>query len=192
MGRRQLFVKFADEAETATIYTAEALRGELARLTTRSKYHSVTIAGRDALAEEEFLRAAFRNDVPLPVMLDHDGQRPEALQRLLPSLAMVQISLAGTEGKMTLERVAESLTVAANKHVAHAIAITPDDAASDAPLLRIVEQVHRASAEAQILVHPTLERWSEKDRRWMVWLEQAMAVHPDVRVLPGWPARGRR
>ena len=49
-GRRQLFVKFAGEAETATIYTAEALRGELTRLTARSRYHSVAIIGRDALA----------------------------------------------------------------------------------------------------------------------------------------------
>ncbi len=192
MGRRQLFVKFADEAETATIYTADALRGELTRLTSRSRYHSVAIAGRDALAEEEFLRAAFRDSVPLPVMLDHDGQRADALERLLPSLALVQVTLDGSEGTMTVERVAESLALAAHKHVAHAVAIIPGDSTSDAPLLRIVEQIHRASADTQIVVHPTLERWSEQDRRWMQWLEQAMAVHPDVRVLPGWPARSRR
>src|ERR1700716_1768727 len=73
-GRRQLFVKFAGEAETATIYTAEALRGELTRLTGRSRYHSVAIVGRDALAEEEFLVAAFSQAGPLPLMIDHDGQ----------------------------------------------------------------------------------------------------------------------
>ena len=50
IGRRQLFVKFAEEAETATMYTADALRGELTRLAGRSRYHSIAVAGRDPLA----------------------------------------------------------------------------------------------------------------------------------------------
>ena len=96
-GRRQLFVRFANEAETATMYTADALRSELKRLSARSRYHSIAIAGRDPLAEGEYLAAALSGETPLPVMLDHDGQRPEALEPLLRSLALVQVSLSGTE-----------------------------------------------------------------------------------------------
>jgi hypothetical protein len=32
-------------------------------------------------------------------------------------------------------------------------------------------------------VHPAIESLSE-DRRWLVWLERASAVHGDVRLLP--------
>ena len=35
LGRRQLFVRFAAEAETATMYTADALAGEIRRATAR-------------------------------------------------------------------------------------------------------------------------------------------------------------
>ena len=40
-GRRQLFVRFAAEAETATMYTADALANELKRATNRSAFHSI-------------------------------------------------------------------------------------------------------------------------------------------------------
>src|SRR5690348_17679755 len=46
-GRRQIFVRFAAEAETATMYTADALANELRRSTSRSAYHSISISGRD-------------------------------------------------------------------------------------------------------------------------------------------------
>ncbi len=189
-GRRQLFVKFADEAETATIYTADALRGDLTRLTARSKYHSVAIVGRDALAEVEFLALAFSQKGSLPVMLDHDGQRPEALDRLLQSLAMVQVTLDGTEGAASLERACATVAVAAGKQVAHAVAVLPGETLSDGPLLRIVEQMHEASAETQIVVHPLVETGLQHDRRWALLLQQAMAVHADVRILPRWPMPG--
>jgi hypothetical protein len=191
-GRRQLFVKFAGEAETATIYTADALRGELARLTGRSRYHSVAVVGRDALAEEEFLVAAFGQPGPLPVMIDHDGQRPEALERLLHALALVQVSLDGSEGAAAVERVCATIGLAAKKHVAHAVAIVPTETLGDGPLLRIVEQVHEASGDAQIVVHPIVDREVERDRRWVLWLQQAMAVHADVRILPRWPVSAAR
>lgn len=191
-GRRQLFVKFAGEAETATIYTAEALRGELTRLTGRSRYHSVAIVGRDALAEEDFLVAAFSQAGPLPLMIDHDGQRPEALERLLHAIAMVQVSLDGSEGAAAIERVCATISLAARKQVSHAVAIVPSETLSDGPLLRIVEQVHEASADAQIVVHPVVDREVERDRRWVLWLQQAMAVHTDVRILPRWPATAAR
>jgi hypothetical protein len=191
-GRRQLFVKFAGEAETATIYTADALRGELTRLTGRSRYHSVAIVGRDALAEEEFLVAAFSQTGPLPLMIDHDGQRPQALERLLHAIALVQVSLDGSEGAAAIERVCATIALAAKKQVAHAVAIVPHETLSDGPLLRIVEQVHEASGDAQIVVHPVVDREVERDRRWVLWLQQAMAVHTDVRILPRWPATAAR
>lgn len=188
-GRRQLFVKFAEEAETATIYSAEALKGELKRLSARSKYHSVAIVGRDVLAEDEFLLAAFGEAGVLPLMLDHDGQRPDALERLLRTLSLVQVTLDGTEKASSLERTCATLRLAASTHVAHAVAIVPADALSDGPLFRIVEQIHDASGDTQIVVHPVVEQSVEHDRRWVVWLERAMAVHGDVRVLPRWPTK---
>ena len=190
-GRRQLFVRFAIEAETATIYTSEALRGELSRLAVRSNYHSVAIVGRDALVESEFLVTAFDTPGPLPVMLDHDGQRPAALDSLLHALSLVQVTMDGSEGAAALERASASIALAAKKHVAHAVAIVPGDALSDGPLLRIVEQIHDASGDAQIVVHAVLEHAPEHDRRWVHWLQKAMAVHSDVRVLPRWPVSGR-
>jgi hypothetical protein len=183
-GRRQLFVRFADEAETATIYSAAALRGEIGRLTARSRYHSVSIAGRDPLAEADFLVAALEETLPLPVMLEHDGQRPEALQRLLGFLDLVQISVDGCESEGTLERVVDSLARAAGKGVRHALAIVPADNASDAQLLRIVEKAHAASPDVAILLHPSVESARGPDRRWALLLERATAGHDDVRLLP--------
>jgi hypothetical protein len=190
-GRRQLMVRFAAEAETATIYTAEALRGELARLSARSRYHSVAIVGGDALAEHEFLEKAFHPAGSLPLMIDHDGQRPESLYGLMDVLALMQVSMDGSENAPAVEHVCASIDIAARKHVAHAIAIVPDAAIGDAPLLRIIEQVHEASAASQIVVHPVVERAPEQDRRWVHWLERAMAVHEDVRIHPRWPLNAR-
>lgn len=188
VGRRQLFVKFAGEAETATIYTAAALAGELVRLALRSRYHSIAIAGRDPLQEQEFLCAAFEKTAPLPVMLDHDGQRPDALGPLLKSLAMVQVTIDGTEGDAMIERTLDTFRAAADKGVAHALAVVPADSASDARLLQIVEQAHAASAEVAVVVHPSALSAAERDRRWTQWLEQAMAVHEDIRLLPVLPS----
>jgi hypothetical protein len=188
-GRRQLFVKFAEEAETATIYSADALKAELKRLMSRSKYHSVAVVGRDVLAEDEFLLAAFGDANVLPVMLDHDGQRPDALARLIAAFALVQVTLDGTEKAASLERTCATLRLAASKHVAHSVAITPAEALSDGPLFRIVEQIHEASSDAQIVLHPVVEQSVEHDRRWVIWLERAMSVHSDVRVLPRWPTK---
>lgn len=191
-GRRQLFVRFAGEAETATIYTAQALQGELGRLRNRSRYHSVAISGRDALAEVEFLRAAFPEKPEVPLMLDHDGQRPSELEGLLHALTLVQVTLDGSESAPALERVCATMAAASRAEVPHAVAFTPGEPVGDAQLLRIVEQVHQASASAQVVVHAAGERASEHDRRWILWLEQAMAVHDDVRVFPRWAAPAAR
>ncbi len=186
-GRRQLFVRFAGEAETATIYTADALRSELQRLSARSRYHSITVAGRDPLAEAEFLVAAFASGAPLPVMLDHDGQRPEALEPLLRAFAMVQVCLNGTEGDPALERACTSLALAAGKRVKHALVIAPAAEVSDPVLLQIVERAGAASAATEVVVQPTVESVSDPDRRWIVWLERASQLHGDVRLLPRLP-----
>jgi organic radical activating enzyme len=186
-GRRQLFVKFAGVAETATMYTADALRTELARLAQRSVYHSIAIAGGDPLGEIDFLAAALEGGSPLSVMLDHDGQRPEALDRVIGSFALVQVTMSGAEDDATLERALATLHRAAEKQVAHALALVPEADPSDGRLLRIVEQAKGASADTSVVVHPTTESLSA-DRRWLAWIERAAAVHGDVRLLPRLPA----
>lgn len=187
-GRRQLFVKFAHEAETATMFTADALRGELNRLMARSSYHSIAIAGRDPLAESTYLATALNDGAPLPVMLDHDGQRPDALASLLGVLALVQVVMDGTEGDAAVERACSSVGLCAGRNVQHAVALVPAEGASDGQLLRIVEQAHAASEDTQVLLHPTLERVSRPDRRWALWLERAAGVHHDVRLMVPIPA----
>ncbi len=184
-------VRFAVEAETATIYTADALRGELTRLSARSHYHSVAIVGGDALAEHEFLEKTFNPTGSLPLMIDHDGQRPESLYGLMDVLALMQVTMDGAEGAPAVENVCNSIDIAARKKVAHAVALVPDASLGDAPLLRIVEQVHEASEASQVVVHPEVDRSPEQDRRWVHWLERAMAVHGDVRILPRWPVNVR-
>jgi hypothetical protein len=183
-GRRQLSVRFADEAETATIYTAAGLCSEIARLTARSRYHSITIAGRDPLGEVEFLDVAFAGARALPVMLDHDGQRPDALAGLLRRLDLVQVRLDGTEREGTLERAIETLRRAGDAKVSHALVIVPADGVTDAQLLRVVTEAHGASEGVAVLLHPSVESDRAQGRRWTVWLEQASAVHGDVRLLP--------
>src|SRR3954467_12079796 len=77
-GRRQLFVRFAAEAETATMYTADALVNEMKRTMSRSVFPPISTSGRDPLANVEYLQAVFEKAaVAVPVMLDCDGQRPE-------------------------------------------------------------------------------------------------------------------
>src|SRR6185369_12506987 len=93
-GRRQLFVRFAAEAETATMYTADALANELKRGTGRSSFHSIAITGRDPLSNVDYLQAAFSKvETALPVMLDTDGQRPNEIAELKSFLTLAQISL---------------------------------------------------------------------------------------------------
>ena len=187
-GRRQLFVRFASEAETATLYTADALKGELKRLVARSRYHSIAIAGRDPLAECEYLVAALRGGTPLPVMLAHDGQRPDVLEPLLEALTLVQVELVGTEAEPALERACATLALAANKQAKHALVLTPAADSSDAVLLRVVERAAAASGRTEVVVHPPMDGLGDPDRRWVLWLERAMQVHDDVRVVPRLPA----
>jgi RecA-family ATPase len=119
-------------------------------------------------------------------MLDHDGQRPESLDRLLKSLALVQVTLTGEEDEEAVSRAMATIRHAAGKHVAHALVLMAKADPSDGRLLRIVEQAKEASAETAVVVHPTIDGLSE-DRRWLLWLERASAVHSDVRLLPQLP-----
>ncbi|GMV10642.1 MAG TPA: hypothetical protein PKC83_15880 [Gemmatimonadaceae bacterium] len=183
-GRRQLFIRFAGPAETATMYTAEVLAREVARGLSRSPVHSVCISGRDALGNGPFLEGALEvMALKTPVMVDTDGQRPEAIAGLHPYVQMVQVSLEASLTDAVLERAMETIRAAARVGSAHAVAIAGTDEASDADYLRIVEKTHAASPAARIVMHPgpATER-GMMDRRWSVLVEHAMGLHPDVRV----------
>ena len=184
-GRRQLFVRFAGEAETATMYTAAALAGELRKLSTRSIYHSVAVGGRDALGNVEFLAAAFEQWAPtMPVMLDLDGQRPEALRVLDGHFALAQVTVDPGGPAGNFERAMETLAMAASMGREHALVLVPGDDASDGQLLRAIERAHAASGGTIIVVHPPPGgEPSVLDRRWGTLLEQAMRVHADMRLL---------
>lgn len=183
LGRRQLFVRFAAEAETATMYTAQAIAQELQRGAKRSAFHSISVGGRDPLANADFLRAAFEaGPPPLPVLLDVDGQRPEELGALAKHLSVVQVTLEGGAIDGLSERAMESITVAANAGVEHALVLTPGDQSSDGQLLRVVEQTHAASEKTVVVIHPPYNTPIDRDRRWVTLLERAAGLHGDVRL----------
>lgn len=183
-GRRQLFVRFAGEAETATMYMAPALIRELQRQLQRSVFHSVAISGRDPLGSVPFLKAALDGAKPaVPIMLDTDGMRPDELGSLLGHLALVQVTVDFSGGEAALDRVIDTIKVAAAGGVAHALVLIPRDDTSDSMLLRLVEEAHAASAATQLVIHPPVgENAAVLDRRWASLLEQAMSVHADTRL----------
>jgi organic radical activating enzyme len=183
VGRRQLFVRFAAEAETATMYTAQAIAQELKRAASRSTFHSISVGGRDPLANEEFLEAAFEaGPPPLPVMLDVDGQRPEGIKTLKKHVALVQVTLEGGTMESSMERGAVSLKTASDAGLEHALIVAPNEQASDAQLLRIVEQAHAASAKTVVVIHPPYNTPIDRDRRWVTLVERSAALHSDVRL----------
>lgn len=184
-GRRQLFVRFAGEAETATMYTAAALARELDRQLARSRFHSVAIGGRDPLANVAFLLAAFGMSSPaIPVMLDTDGLRPEALETLTQHLALIQVTLEFVGPEATVTHAIETIAAAARSKCAHALVLCPRDETSDGQLLRTIEQAHGASAATQVVIHPPQPASEQAmlDRRWAMLLDQAMATHADTRI----------
>ena len=183
VGRRQLFVRFAAEAETATMYTAQAIAQELKRAAGRSAFHSISIGGRDPLANVEFLRIAFEaGKPPLPIMLDVDGQRPDGIETLKKHLTLAQITLEGSSLDHFAERAMESLRVCKDAGLDHAMVLSPGEQASDAHLLRIVEQAHGASENCAIVIHPPYNTPIDRDRRWVTLIERAAALHQDVRL----------
>lgn len=187
-GRRQLFVRFAAEAETATMYTADALAGELARLAARVPVHSIAIGGRDPLGNAEFLQALLeKGPLPRPALLDCDGQRPDALAPLVPHLALVQVQCDAIAQDAIAERRVESLAVAAKANVAHALVLTVADA-TDGQVLRMIERVRAGAPQATVVLHPPPGAPVDKDRRWISLMEQAASVHEDVRFALRLPA----
>ena len=184
-GRRQLFVRFAGEAETATMYTADALANEIERATTRSKFHSISVGGRDPLGNIEYITAALSaKEVKLPVMIDCDGQRPEEIKVLAKVVQLVQVSmegsLLGSDGP--LGNVIETMREAGKMGAAHAIVMIADERTSDAVVLRVVEQAHEASEKTVVVIHPATGTPVDRDRRWPMLLERAMALHGDVQL----------
>lgn len=184
-GRRQLFVRFAGEAETATMYMTPALTREMQRQMGRSTFHSIAIGGRDPLGSVPFLKAALDAVQPnVPVMLDTDGMRPEALVDLLSHLALVQVTVEFTGGEAALDHAIETLRVAAKGNVPHALVLVPREDTTDSVLLRLVQEAHAASPNTAVVIHPPLnpENGATLDRRWATLLEQAVAAHPDTRL----------
>ena len=183
-GRRQLFIRFAAEAETATMYTAEALANELRRSTARSSYHSISISGRDPLANVEYLCAAFdKVSTGLPVMLDSDGQRPAQIAELEGFTTLAQVTLEGPNVEAQNDRVFESIQVAAKSGMQHALVVCVDERTTDAHVLRIIERAHGASESTAVVVHPSVGTPVDRDRRWTTLFERASALHSDVRLV---------
>jgi len=189
-GRRQLFVRFAGEAETATMYTSAALLKEINRQLGRTTIHSLAIGGRDPLGNLEFLTAAFATaPSPVPLMLDSDGQRPEALAMIAPHLAMAQVTVefVGPEG--TRSSAIETLAAASGAGCPHALVLCPREDTTDSQLLRLIEQAHATSQETRMVIHPLLTGDPPVlDRRWSTLLEQAVALHADTKLALRLPA----
>jgi pyruvate-formate lyase-activating enzyme len=184
-GRRQLFVRFAGEAETATLYTADGLAGELKRLAARASVHSISASGSDVLANAEYLAAVFSKWTPtLPVMVDTDGQRPDALQLLGAYVTLVQVTVNFGGSEALVDRALETIAAAAGSKHDHALVLAPREETSDGQLLRIVEQASSVSHGTMIVIHPCPSTdGGSLDRRWSALLEQAAAVHGDVRLV---------
>ena len=184
-GRRQLFIRFAAEAETATMYTADALANELRRSTSRSSFHSISIAGRDPLANVDYLCVAFdKAATGIPVMLDCDGQRPAEIAELRPYVKLAQVTLDGPAIELSAgaDRVFESIDTAAKSGMQHALVLSIDERTTDAQILRLVERAHATSAATVIVIHPSTGTPVDRDRRWTTLFERAGSLHGDVRL----------
>jgi hypothetical protein len=183
-GRRQLFVRFAAEGETATMYTADALAGEIRRGTSRSAYHSISISGRDPLANVEYICAVFdKATPPIPVMLDDDGQRPDAIHEVRAFVTLAQFTMDGPVGEPQAERLFESLGAASKAGIDQALVLNVDERTTDSYLLRMMERAHGVSETACIVVHPGPGVPVDRDRRWSILFERAVALHRDVRLV---------
>lgn len=187
IGRRQLFIRFAAEAETATMYTPDALAAELGRLLERSAYHSVSVSGRDPLSGATFLRAAFEKYKPaIPIVLDCDGQRPDAVAEVARFLTLLQVTLDGTPSDPGVDQAVATLKSAAGANLAHALVLAPNDATTDGQLMRVISRVHAGAPAASLVVHPSGESLT-RNRRWLTFMERAVALHSDLRLFPRLP-----
>jgi hypothetical protein len=184
-GRRQLVVRFAGEAETAVMYSAAALAEEMRRLAGRATFHSIALAGRDPLGNVECLEAALAQAaLPLPVLAETDGQRPEAVRALAQYLTLVQVTTDGTAPAPALGRIHATLGAAAELGLEHALVLAPGEHTTDAQLLRLIEQAHAVSERVAVVIHPDEPVGvGPLDPRWSEVLAQATGLHGDVRLL---------
>lgn len=167
------------------MYMAHALVREMERQLSRSTFHSIVIGGRDPLGNVPFLLAALQAAKPrIPVMLDTDGQRPEAMPDLLPFLALTQVTVEFNGSEATLDHAIETLKVAAKANCPHALVLVAREDTPDSMMLRLIEEAHRESPATQVVIHPfpTGEVPPVLDRRWATLLEQSVAMHADVRL----------
>ncbi|MDQ6829217.1 MAG: hypothetical protein M3081_10170 [Gemmatimonadota bacterium] len=189
-GRRQLFVRFAAEAETATLYSPEMLARALERALAAGGLHSVSLSGKDPAGCASFIAQTWSVwSSPLPAMLDGDGQHPDAVAVLARILALVQVTVTLNEPPAFLERAVETLRECARLKLDHALVIAirdtgPDprkDLPSDDVFARFVEEMHRASPGTKLVVHPA--QGADRgpfDRRYATMVERAAAIHGDV------------
>jgi organic radical activating enzyme len=184
MGRRQLFVRFAAEAETATLFTSEMLARQLARAVGYGALHSISLTGRDPLAAAPLIASAFALwTAPIPVMLDSDGQRPESLPELLHLVTLVQVTVDFTE-PVLLERALATLAATAAAGREAALVLVPRPGTTDGQILRLIEQAHASVPGTKLVVHPPSPNAPGTiDPRYGRLLEQATTLHPDVTMV---------
>jgi len=178
-GHRQLFVRFAGEAETAVLYTPEMLAKQVERAAANTALHSIALSGRDPLSSTDLIAAAFTGSKPsLPVMLDCDGQRPDAVAAIMSVLALLQVTFEFGDAPALAERALGSIGHAVAAKREHALVLAPRDATSDGQLLRMVETAHAVSPGMMIVLHPApaAER-APLDRRYSTLIDQAMTIH---------------
>lgn len=190
MGRRQLFVRFAAEAETAVLYTPEMLARHVARVVDQSPLHSISLSGRDPLASEELICEALGQWIsPIPVMVDCDGERPDAVTRIAPYASMIQIVVEFNSAPASLDRAVASLAAADAAGREHAAVLAPHEGTTDGQMLWFIEQTHAAAPGTKIVVHPALqgERTAggrggggPLDRRYASLIERGLAIHRDI------------
>jgi hypothetical protein len=156
----------------------------------RTSFHSVSIGGRDPLGNLEFLLAVLGQlDLPVPIMLDSDGQHPDSLALVAPSLALTQVTVefVGPDGMRA--SAIETLAAADGAGCAHALVLCPNENTTDGVMLRLIEQAHATAPKSEVVIHPFLSGEPPMlDRRWAALLEQAIAVHADTRVVMRIPA----
>lgn len=186
VGRLQLSVRFANEAETAVMYTPPALARELGKVAARAPFHSILMGGRDVLSDVAFIVDALETaSMALPVLLDTDGQRPEAIATVAPHVTLFQVCVRGGEPDAIVDRISATLEAAAAAGREHALVINVGAEASDAQTLRLVERAAAASADTVLVLHPEpgAGEGASLDSRWEMLLEQASALLRDTRLL---------
>lgn len=177
------------------MFTPDSLIRHIDRALERSRPHSISLAGRDPLAGASLLIATFQQKVPpVPVMLDGDVARPEAVAELAFALKLVQVTIDFGAPSAASDRALEMLAVAAQAKLEHGLVLPMREGVTDPVVLRLVEQASKVSTGTKIVVHPLPgEEKRGLDRRYASLLEQAASVHSDVRLtLPVPPPIGTR